>query len=109
MSNLFISGGSGEGVAVTLSVCITGSKANGTSNVGNTSYGTIDSGTQYALVFDDRLLCHEIGHQFGMSHSFHRSIPVCTTRAPATSVEPGAGTTIMSYGYTCSGSTGNDD
>ncbi len=104
------SGGSGEGVAVTPSVCITGSKANGTSNVGNTSYGPIDpNGAQFAPVYDDQLISHEIGHQFGMSHTFNSVIPVCTTREPGTSVEPGSGSTIMSYGFTCAGAPGNDD
>ncbi len=93
-------GGSGGGVAVTPSVCVTGSKAQGASGVGDGSF---------AAVFDDQLISHEIGHQFGMSHTFNSSLPVCTTREATTSVEPGAGTTIMSYGYTCDNSTGNDN
>jgi Metallo-peptidase family M12B Reprolysin-like len=63
----------------------------------------------FAPVFDDQTIAHEVGHQFSMSHSFNSSIPVCTTREPSTSVEVGSGTTIMSYGYTCSDNTGNDD
>jgi hypothetical protein len=56
----------------------------------------------FAPVFDDQTLSHEVGHQFSMDHTFNSSIPVCTTREAKTSVEPGSGTTIMSYGYTCS-------
>ena len=93
-------GGSGGGVAATPSVCAAGSKAQGASGVGDGSF---------AAVFDDQLISHEIGHQFGMSHTFNSSLPVCTTREPTTSVEPGAGTTIMSYGYTCDDKTGNDN
>ena len=45
-------------------------------------------GSGFAQVFYDQLLCHEVGHQFGMSHSYNSSIPVCETRNPGTSVEP---------------------
>ncbi len=93
-------GGSGGGLALSPSVCISTDKAQGVSGVGDGSF---------AAVFDDQLFTHEIGHQFGMSHSYNSSIPVCTTREPSTSVEPGAGTTIMSYGFTCSSGSGNDD
>lgn len=99
-------GGSGGGVAVRGSVCDPGTKGQGVSGVGDGSY---------ADVFDQQLIQHEVGHQFDMSHSYNSNVPVCTTRAHDTSVEPGSGTTIMSYGYTCSNSTpgdglvGNDD
>ncbi|WP_420146800.1 reprolysin-like metallopeptidase [Spirosoma sp.] len=92
--------GSGGGVAVRGSVCDDGQKGQGVSGVGDGSY---------APVFDDQLVAHEIGHQFDMSHSYNSSIPVCTTRRPETSVEPGSGTTIMSYGFTCNDNTGSDD
>ncbi len=64
---------------------------------------TKNGGTPYAQVFFDQTLFHEVGHQFGMNHSFNSSIPVCTTRNRDSSVEPGAGATIMSYGFTCDG------
>ena len=64
---------------------------------------TKNGGTPYAQVFFDQTLFHEVGHQYGMDHSFNSSIPVCTTRNQETSVEPGAGATIMSYGFTCDG------
>lgn len=99
-------GGSGGGVASLESVCDPLFKGRGVSGVGDGSY---------ADVFDQQLIQHEIGHQFGMTHSYNSNVPVCTTRSHETSVEPGSGTTIMSYGYTCSNSTpedglvGNDD
>ena len=93
-------GSSGGGVASLASVCVDTQKGRGVSGVGDGSY---------APVFDDQLVTHEISHQFGMTHSYNSSIPVCTTRNPATSVEPGSGATIMSYGFTCSYDTGNDD
>jgi hypothetical protein len=99
-------GGSGGGVAVRGSVCNATFKGQGASGVGDGSY---------ADVFDQQLIQHEVGHQFDMSHSYNSNVPVCTTRAYGTSVEPGSGTTIMSYGYTCNNNTpadglvGNDD
>jgi hypothetical protein len=93
----FSGDGSGEGLAQSSSAC-TSDKAKGVS-----SFGT------FPAIFDDQTFNHEVGHQFSMSHTFNSSIPVCTTREAKTSVEPGAGTTIMSYGYTCSGTAGNDD
>lgn len=99
-------GGSGGGIASRGSVCDPSFKAQGTSGVGDGSY---------ADVFDQQLIQHEVGHQFDMSHSYNSNVPVCTTRAYDTSVEPGSGTTIMSYGYTCNnnnpseGLVGNDD
>ena len=93
-------GGSGGGIAASSSVCDANSKAQGVSGVGDGSF---------AAIFDDQLIDHEVGHQFSMNHSYNSSIPVCTTREPSTSVEVGSGTTIMSYGYTCSDGTGNDD
>jgi hypothetical protein len=92
----YIGNNSGGGVATFESVCDPTSKGRGTSGEGD---------TPYAQVFFDQLVAHEMGHQFGMSHSYNSVIPVCTTRNPGTSVEPGAGATIMSYGFTC----GTDD
>ncbi len=86
-------GGSGGGVAYFQSLCNAGIKGGGVSGEGDLS--------SYAQVFMDQLLFHEVGHQFGMSHSYNSSIPVCTTRNAPTSVEPGSGTTVMSYGFTC--------
>jgi hypothetical protein len=89
------SSGSGEGLAQA-AACDNTAKAKGVSK---------DGGTPFAQVFFDQTLFHEVGHQIGMSHSFNSSLPVCTTRNQPTSVEPGAGATIMSYGFTC----GTDD
>ncbi len=92
---------SSGGLAASSSVGLTGQKAQNATQV------AVDN--TFAPVFDDQTIAHEVGHQFSMSHSFNSAIPVCTTREPSTSVEVGSGTTIMSYGYTCSDNTGNDD
>jgi hypothetical protein len=97
-------GSSGGGIAQGSSACQPESKAKGVTAMGDLAF--------FAPVFDDQTLSHEVGHQFSMDHTFNSSIPVCTTREAKTSVEPGSGTTIMSYGYTCSVSndpTKNDD
>ncbi len=90
-------GTSGGGVASLESVCSDTRKGKGVSGEGDLN--------SYSQVFMDQLVYHEMGHQFGMTHSYNSSIPVCTTRSADTSVEPGAGATIMSYGFTC----GTDD
>lgn len=99
--------GSGGGLASSPSVCNNSGKGSGASDIGDEQ--------SYARVFSIQLIAHEMGHQFGMSHSYNSNIPVCTTREYLTSVEPGSGATIMSYGFTCSntnpsdGAVGNDD
>lgn len=109
LGHVFGAGGSGSGggLAASPSVCQNSGKARGASDIGDEQF--------YARVFSIQLIAHEIGHQFGMSHSYNSNIPVCTTREYLTSVEPGSGATIMSYGFTCSnnnpsdGVVGNDD
>lgn len=91
------SSSSGGGVAYAGVLCWPGYKAGGASDIGNETY--------YHRVFSIQLIAHELGHMFSMSHSYNSNIPVCTTRELITSVEPGAGATIMSYGFTC----GSDD
>ena len=85
------SSGSGEGLAME-GGCQAADKAKGVTKIG---------GTPFAQIFFDQALFHEMGHQFGMNHSYNSTIPVCTTRNQPTSMEPGAGATIMSYGFTC--------
>ena len=97
---------SGGGIASLASLGVDDSKAMNAMEEGD----WVQGGNSYSQTYTDQVFAHEIGHQFGMPHTFNSSLGTCTNNGSAVgNVEPGSGTTIMSYGYTCSSGTANDD
>lgn len=90
-------GTSGGGLAYIGSVCNSTSKARGASGIRNPNNDS----------FDIDYVAHEIGHQFGATHTFNSNQGICTSgaRTARSAFEPGSGSSIMSYVGGC----GTDD
>jgi hypothetical protein len=74
-------------------VCISGSKAGGVSIFRSVVPGDV---VAYYLV------AHEMGHQFGATHTMNGTGTGCAgARTASTAYEPGSGSTIMGYRWNC--------
>jgi len=88
-----ISGFSFQGLASLGVVCRTGVKARGVSIARN---------LQPSNTIAYYSAAHEIGHQFNASHTFNATSGNCASqRSASTAYEPGTGSTIMGYRFTC--------
>ena len=81
-----------NGLAASPSLCNNGGKAQGFTGSSNAAGDG----------FDVDYFAHEIGHQFGMSHTFNNNADgSCATREPNSAYEPASGVTIMGYAGIC--------
>lgn len=74
-------------------VCVAPNKARGV-----TIFRSVSPGDVIAYY----IVAHEMGHQFGATHTFNGTTPGCSGQRTASSAyEPGSGSTLMGYRWNC--------
>ena len=88
-----VSGLSFQGIASIAVACRTGVKGRGVS---------ITRSVQPSSLLASYSTAHEMGHQFGATHTFNATSGACASqRNASTAYEPGTGSSIMGYRLTC--------
>ncbi len=94
LGHVFAQGSLG-GLAYVGAACYSDFKAGGATGIPNPQ----------GEIFSIEYVSHEIGHQLGAHHSFNSQLGACSggSRTEESAVEPGSGSTIMSYTGLCDG------
>ncbi|MEE9304344.1 MAG: immunoglobulin-like domain-containing protein [Thiotrichaceae bacterium] len=99
--------GSQGGLAYLGVACLNGANISSGSGVvfttGIKAGGATGLSTPQGEIFNIQLVAHELGHQLGASHTFNGVLGGCggNNREGDSAVEPGGGSTIMSYTGLC--------